>query len=82
MVRLTDMLKKAKWEDLHEHMEVVQYDGDPCPLIIKAIYEDHLIATYKCDPLFNLKFKKKGFGRPFNELYINAKPKYEQLTLL
>ena len=74
---------KAKWEDLHEHMIVKQYETDPCPLEIEAIFEDHLITRYVGDPHGSgLIFKKKRFGRPFNELYIpDPKPKYEQLKL-
>lgn len=72
---------KAKWEDLHEHMVVKQYETDPLPLKIVAIYENHLIAEYLVDNGTRLLFKRKGFGRPFNELYIEKKPKYEQLKL-
>lgn len=71
---------KAKWEEIHEHQIVKQYPEDTLPLKIKGIYEDHLIAKY-IGSNSGLIFKKKGFGRPFNELYIEKEIKWEQIKI-
>lgn len=72
------MWKKAKIQDLHVGMLVIQYIGDKLPLIITDITNDNIIVKYKCDlGGFGLIFPINRLGSEFYTLYFDDK----QLTL-